>query len=128
MDTISDMLTRIRNASKRRHDEVIVPFSNIKHGIAKVLKKEGYIESIELMEKDKKKDIKLKLSYNGDDEKFEKIKRISKPGLRIYKGYKEIFPVVSGYGIMIISTSNGVMTDKEARKQKMGGEILCKIY
>lgn len=129
-DPISDMLTRIRNANTAKHDTVDVPSSKIKLAIADILANEGYIRKYELVDNGNFKDIRITLKYGAD--KNEKIitglKRISKPGLRIYAGSENLPKVLGGLGVAIISTNKGVMTDKEARKQKVGGEVLAYIW
>jgi len=129
-DPIADMLTRIRNANTAKHDTVAVPSSKMKLAIADILVDEGYIAKYELVDNGPAKDIVITLKY-GDD-KNEKIitglKRISKPGLRIYAGKDQIPKVLGGLGIAILSTNKGVITDKEARKQHVGGEVLCFIW
>ena len=129
-DPIADMLTRIRNANTAKHDTVDIPASKMKVAIADILVNEGYITKYELVENGNFKDIRVTLKYGKD--KNEKIisglKRISKPGLRIYAGAEELPRVLGGLGIAIISTNKGVMTDKEARKLKVGGEVLAFIW
>ncbi len=129
-DPISDMLTRIRNANTAKHDTVDIPVSKIKLSIADILAKEGYIEKYELVDNGKFQDIRITLKYGAD--KNEKIitglKRISKPGLRIYAGSEELPRVLGGLGVAIISTNHGVITDKEARKLGVGGEVLAYIW
>jgi small subunit ribosomal protein S8 len=137
-DPISDMLTSIRNALIVKHPTVDIPFSNLKHGIAKVLEREGFIEKVEKKGKRSKRFIEITLKYlpaealvkGGTDNlpAISGLKRISKPGQRIYSGRRKIKKVKGGYGIAIISTAKGLMTDKEARKQKLGGEIMCEIW
>ena len=128
-DPIADMLTRIRNAAKARHESVNMPASNIKQDIARVLKMEGYIKDFYVEQEGAHKTLKIFISY---DEKgtavIGGIKRISKPSCRVYSSYDEIKPVLSGYGISIISSSRGIITDREARKQGVGGEILCSVW
>jgi len=128
-DPISDMLTRIRNAITAKHDTVNVPASKIKLAIADILVNEGYIQKYELVPNGNFQDICITLKYGAD--KNHKIitglKRISKPGLRIYAGSENLPKVLGGLGIAIISTNKGVMTDKEARKQKIGGEVIAYI-
>ncbi len=127
MDPIADFLTRIRNASLAKHRFLEVPSSKIKKEIANVLLKDGYILSYKI-EKDKKT-IKIALKYSQEETSvIQKIVRISKPGLRKYCKYKKLPRVLNGLGIAIISTSNGVITDKQARKKRIGGEILCYVY
>lgn len=129
-DPIADMLTRIRNANTSKHDTVNVPASKMKVSIAEILLKEGYIQKFELVDADGFKDIRITLKYGKD--KNEKIitglKRISKPGLRVYAGREELPRVLGGLGIAIISTNQGVVTDKEARKLNVGGEVLAYIW
>ena len=129
-DPISDMLTRIRNAITAKHDTVNVPVSKIKLAIADILVNEGYIQKYELVQNGNFQDICITLKYGAD--KNQKIitglKRISKPGLRIYAGSENLPKVLGGLGIAIISTNKGVMTDKEARKQKIGGEVIAYVW
>jgi small subunit ribosomal protein S8 len=129
MDPIADMLTQIRNALATKKEKVFVPFSNLKFEIAKILEKEKFVEKIEKVGKKVKKKIKIILKYdNNKVSAISGLKRISKPGQRIYQSFKKIKPVKRGYGIAIISTPKGLMTDKEARKQKLGGEVICEIW
>ena len=129
-DPIADMLTRIRNANTAKHDTVDIPSSKMKLAIADILVKEGYIAKYELIEDGSFKTIRVTLKYGAD--KNEKIitglKRISKPGLRVYAGKEELPKVLGGLGIAIISTNKGVMTDKEARAQGVGGEVLAFVW
>ena len=129
-DPIADMLTRIRNANTAKHDTVVVPSSKMKLAIAKILLDEGYIKSYELVENGKFNDIRITLKYGAS--KNEKIisglQRISKPGLRVYANKEELPKVLGGLGIAIISTNKGVITDKEARKLGVGGEVLCFVW
>ena len=129
-DPIADMLTRIRNANTAKHDTVDVPSSKMKLAIAKILLDEGYIKSYDLVDNGNFKDIHITLKYGKD--KNEKIitglKRISKPGLRVYAGKDELPRVLGGLGIAIISTNKGVLTDKEARKENVGGEVLAFVW
>ena len=129
-DPIADMLTRIRNANTSKHDTVDVPASKMKVSIADILFKEGYIQKYELVDDGSFKTIRITLKYGKD--KNEKIitglKRISKPGLRVYAGKDELPRVLGGHGIAIISTNQGVVTDKEARKLNVGGEVLAYIW
>ena len=129
-DPIADMLTRIRNANTAKHDTVDVPSSNMKNAIAKILLDEGYIAKYELLDDGGFKTIHITLKYGKD--KNEKIisgiKRISKPGLRVYAGKEDLPRVLGGLGIAIISTNLGVMTDKEARKNNVGGEVLAYVW
>ncbi|MCI6164115.1 MAG: 30S ribosomal protein S8 [Lachnospira sp.] len=129
-DPIADMLTRIRNANTAKHDTVDVPLSKMKLSIAKILLDEGYIKSYELVDNGNFKDIHITLKYGKD--KNEKIisglQRISKPGLRVYANKEELPKVLGGLGVAIISTNKGVVTDKEARKLGVGGEVLCFVW
>ena len=129
-DPIADMLTRIHNANTAKHDTVDVPSSKMKLAIAKILLDEGYIKSYELVENGKFNDIRITLKYGAS--KNEKIisglQRISKPGLRVYANKEELPKVLGGLGVAIISTNKGVITDKEARKLGVGGEVLCFVW
>ena len=129
-DPIADMLTRILNANTAKHDTVDVPSSKMKLAIAKILLDEGYIKSYELVENGKFNDIRITLKYGAS--KNEKIisglQRISKPGLRVYANKEELPKVLGGLGVAIISTNKGVITDKEARKLGVGGEVLCFVW
>ena len=128
-DPIADMLTRTRNANVATKDKVEIPASNLKEEIAKVLKKEGFIRGYERIENNGQGLLKLYLKYGAEGEKvITGLKRISKPGLRVYANKEEIPKVLGGLGTAIISTSYGVLTDKEARKQGVGGEVLCYIW
>jgi small subunit ribosomal protein S8 len=129
-DTISDMLTRIRNANMVKHQIVQVPATKMSLAIAEILKDEGFIEDFESYEEDKKKYILISLKYIGKVRKpvISKIKRISKPGLRVYSNSKKLPKVLDDLGIAIISTSKGVMTNLKARELGIGGEILCYIW
>ena len=123
-DTIADLLTRIRNAQRAEKSSVLIHFSKMKHSICKVLEEEGYIESTEIVG-DVKKDLMVMLKYYEGKPVIENIDRVSKPGLRIFKSSKEVPTVKNGLGICIVSTSHGVMTDKKARENNYGGEIIC---
>ena len=128
-DPIADMLTRIRNALVARHDAVVIPASNIKKAIAKILLDEGYIKAVDLIDDGLQGQIKVTLKYaQGKESVIMGLKRISKPGLRVYAKNEEIPKVLGGLGIAIISTSKGVMADKEARKAGVGGEVLAYIW
>ena len=128
-DTIADMLTRIRNANAMRYTEVTVPASNLKEEVARILKNEGFVENYKLVADGNKKNIEITLKYGNKKERvITGLKRISKPGLRVYVKSDEVPKVLNGLGIAIISTSNGVMTDKEARKQNLGGEVLAYVW
>ena len=127
-DTIADMLTRIRNANQMRYEEVTVPASNIKKEIARILKEEGFIKDYKIVSDNAQGTIVLTLKYNKKERVITGLKRISKPGLRVYAKNDEIPKVLNGLGIAIISTSKGIMTDKEARKENIGGEVLAYIW
>ena len=128
-DTIADMLTRIRNANQMRYEEVTVPASNIKKEIARILKEEGFIKDYKIENDDAQGTILLTLKYTSKKERvITGLMRISKPGLRVYAKNDEIPKVLNGLGIAIISTSKGIMTDKEARKENIGGEVLAYIW
>ncbi|MCK5415958.1 30S ribosomal protein S8 [Candidatus Parcubacteria bacterium] len=135
-DPIADMLTRIRNASAINKIDVVLPMSKTKHAIAKILKKEGWIEDVQILKVDSKKnktnafdELKLILKYEENKKSvFKSIKRVSKPGLRIYSTKDRLPRVLNNLGIAIISTSSGMMTNKEARRKGLGGEVICEIY
>jgi small subunit ribosomal protein S8 len=128
-DPIADMLTRIRNALTARHDTVTIPGSNIKKAIAKILLDEGYIKSVDYIDDGLQGQIKVVLKYaEGKQSVIKGLKRISTPGLRVYARSEDLPKVLGGLGIAIVSTSKGVMTDKEARKAGVGGEVLCYIW
>jgi len=127
-DPIADMLTRIRNAQAARKTSVSMPASKLKVAIAEVLKQEGYIGEVTRTEVDGKATLTLELKYYQDQPVIERIERVSRPGLRIYKRAAELPVVQGGLGIAIVSTSSGVMTNREARKQGRGGEVLCVVY
>jgi small subunit ribosomal protein S8 len=127
-DPICDMLNRIRNAQAVNHVTVDVPFSNLKFEIAKILEKEGFVEKIEKTNKKTRKVIEITLKYINKVPAVSGLNRVSKPGQRIYIESSKINKVKDGYGISIISTSKGLLTNNEARKQKVGGEMLCEIW
>ncbi len=128
-DPVGDMLTRIRNASSARHEKVLVPGSRLKVRIAEVLRDEGYIKDFVVHEGEAQTAITIILKYGADREPaISDIKRVSKPGLRRYVPTDEIPKVLNGLGIAILSTSKGVMVDREARKQKVGGELICTVW
>ena len=129
-DPIADMLTRIRNANTAKHDTVDVPASKIKVAIAEILDKEGYIEGFEVVEEGNFKNIRITLKYGKDrnEKVITGLKKISKPGLRVYAGKDNLPKVLGGLGTAIISTNKGVLTDKEARKANVGGEVLAFIW
>ncbi len=128
-DPIADMLTRIRNANSAKHKAVDVPVSNMKKAIAQILLDEGYIKSYEIVDDGKQGMIHIVLKYGANNEKvISGLRRISKPGLRVYAGKEEIPSVYKGLGIAIVSTSKGVMTDKRARAEQVGGEVLAFVW
>ena len=128
-DVIADMLTRIRNANSAKHETVDVPASNMKKAIADILKEEGYIAGYQIVEDGKQGIIRITLKYGrGKQRVIQGLRRISKPGLRIYSNCEDMPKVMNGLGIAIVSTSKGVMTDKKARKANVGGEILAFVW
>ena len=127
-DPIADMLTRIRNANSARHDTVDVPASNMKTSIAQILLDEGYIKSYQIVDDGTQGVIHITLKYNGKDKVITGLRRVSKPGLRVYVGADELPRVLRGLGIAIVSTSKGVMTDKAARAAHIGGEVLAFVW
>ena len=129
-DPIADMLTRIRNANTAKHDTVDVPASKIKLSIAQILLEEGYVKKVDLVDNGNFKDIRITLKYGADknDRIITGLKRISKPGLRVYAGKNEVPKVLDGLGIAILSTNQGVITDKKARELQVGGEVLAFIW
>ncbi len=128
-DVIADMLTRIRNANDAKHQTVDIPASNIKKSIAEILSNEGYIKGYQVIEDGKQGIIRVTLKYGANKAKVIRgLKRVSKPGLRIYAGYEDMPKVMNGLGIAIVSTSKGIMTDKKARATKIGGEVLAFVW
>ena len=128
-DPIADMLTRVRNAYAAKHQKVDVPVSNIKLEIARILKEEGFINNYKVIGEGPRRNIRVYLRYGPRGEMvMSKIDRVSKPGCRVYVNSTSIPKVLAGMGINIISTSRGVMTDRKARREKVGGEILCRVY
>ena len=127
-DPIADMLTRIRNANSARHESVDVPASNMKKSIAQILLDEGYIKSFQVEDDGVQGVIHITLKYNGKDKVITGLRRVSKPGLRVYVGADELPRVLRGLGVAIISTSKGVMTDKAARASHIGGEVLAFVW
>ena len=128
-DPIADMLTRIRNANSAKHETVDVPVSNMKKAIADILLEEGYIKSYEIIDDGKQGMIHITLKYGANKEKvISGLQRVSKPGLRVYAGAQELPRVLKGLGIAIVSTSKGIMTDKKARAEKIGGEVLAFVW
>ena len=124
-DPIADMLIRIRNAQMVGHVETVMPSSKLKESIAKVLKDEGYIEDFALRENGIRKELAIALKYYAGRPVIERLERVSKPGLRVYKGRDDIPRIMNGLGVAILSTSRGVMTDRKARADGVGGEVLC---
>ncbi|HKI63305.1 MAG TPA: 30S ribosomal protein S8 [Burkholderiales bacterium] len=124
-DPIADMLTRIRNAQLIGHTEVLMPSSKLKASIAQVLKDEGYVEDFGVRDRDGKPELAISLKYYAGRPVIERIERVSKPGLRVYKGRNDLPRVMNGLGVAILSTSHGVMTDRKARATGVGGEVLC---
>ena len=127
-DPIADMLTRIRNANTAKHPTVDVPASNMKKAIAQILLDEGYIKNFQLIDDGTQGVIRITLKYNGNEKVISGLRRVSKPGLRVYAGADELPRVLHGLGIAIVSTSKGVMTDKAARAQHIGGEVLAFVW
>ena len=128
-DVIADMLTRIRNANDAKHATVDIPASNMKKAIAEILVNEGYVKSFETIEDGKQGVIRITLKYQGNKQKVLRgIRRVSKPGLRIYASCEDMPRVMNGLGIAIVSTSKGIMTDKQARKETVGGEVLACVW
>ena len=127
-DPISDMLTRIRNAQAVSHETVSIPFSKFKLNLAKILEKEGLVNEVLIQGRKTKKIIEIKLKYKSGKPIINKLKRVSKPGQRIYLKKGRIRPVKQGYGLTVISTSKGLMTDKESREKGLGGEVICEIF
>lgn len=128
-DAIADMLTRVRNASSAKHESVDIPASNIKKDVARILLDEGYVKNVEYIEDGKQGLIRIALKYTGNKQNvISGIKRISKPGLRVYANKDELPKVLGGLGVAIISTSRGVMSDKKARTEGVGGEVLAFIW
>lgn len=126
-DPVADMLTRIRNAVMVRHDSVLVPSSKVKVAIAKILKEEGFIKDYEMVKGKTHQTIKIHLRYDDNEPMINGLERVSKPGMRVYVGQKEISRVAGGLGISIVSTSKGVMTGQDAWRQGIGGELLCYV-
>lgn len=129
-DTIADMLTRLRNANLARHQTTQVPSTKLTRSIAQVLKDEGFISEFEMVGEGVQAQLRIVLKYKGKNRSpiISKLERVSRPGLRVYKNRKELPRVLGGIGIAIISTSHGIMTDREARRQGIGGEVLCYVW
>lgn len=128
-DNVADMLTRIRNAYLAKNASTVIPHTKLLEEIARVMKEESYLSSYKVVTNDKGfKDLVVKLTYADEASAVHKINRISKPGLRVYKSSKDLHPILSGLGISIITTSKGVMTNKQAKKLNLGGEVLCELW
>jgi small subunit ribosomal protein S8 len=128
-DPIADMLTRIRNAVRVERPHVDMPASKVKQGLAEVLKREGYIWDFQIVAGDPAPQLRIELKYGHNGEKvIQHVKRISMPGCRVYRKAKDLKPVLNGLGISVLSTSRGVISDREARQRKVGGEVLCEIW
>ncbi len=128
IDPIADMLNRIRNAQAVKHQTVEISFSNLKYKIAKILEGQGFIKKADRKGRAKKRVIEIALKYDQGKAVISGLKKISKPGQRVYKTFKELKPIKSGYGIAIISTSKGLMINKQASKRRIGGEVICEIW
>lgn len=128
-DPIADLLTRIRNAVRNEAPSVDAPYSSIKEAVCKVLVDEGYIVQYEVLDGKPSRQLRIQLKYGLEGEKvILKIRRVSKPGLRVYRSSKELRPILDGLGISVLSTSSGVMSDRQARSRNLGGEVLCEVY
>ena len=127
-DVIADMLTRIRNASNAKHQTVDVPASNMKKAIADILVEEGYVKGYQVVEDGKQGIIRITLKYVGKQKAIQGIRRVSKPGLRVYSNCEDMPRVMNGLGVAIVSTSKGIRTDKKARKENVGGEVLAFVW
>mgnify|MGYP000787346522 FL=1 len=127
-DVIADMLTRIRNANDAKHETVDIPASNMKRAIADILQSEGYIKGYQIVEDGKQGMIRVSLKYIGKQKVIHGLRRVSKPGLRVYSNCEDMPKVMNGLGIAIVSTSKGIMTDKQARKENVGGEVLAFVW
>ena len=128
-DPIADLLTRMRNALIAKHDRLDVPHSKLKRSICALLKQEGFIEDFEVVEEPPQDTLRIFLRYNREGVPAARLlKRVSKPGRRVYRGASEIKPVLNGLGVAIVSTSRGLLTDRQAREQRVGGEILCELW
>ena len=131
-DPVGDMLAMIKNAYGRRHKRISLPHSNFKEGVAKVLRSEGYLEDVKTVQDEKRKELKvlhLYLKYGTTGESvISDIKRVSKPGCRIFRGVDNLARIMDGLGVQVLSTSKGIMSDRQARKQRVGGELICKVW
>ncbi|PWB80419.1 MAG: 30S ribosomal protein S8 [Candidatus Methylomirabilota bacterium] len=128
-DPIADMLTRIRNANAAGHDQVLIPASKVKIEVARVLRAEGYIKNFKVLEVDSRRVLRIELKYGAGDQRIlSGIRRVSRPGLRAYTGSRRLPRVLNGLGIAILSTSQGIMTERVARERGVGGEVLCYVW
>lgn len=131
-DPVGDMLAMIKNAYGRRHKRLSLPHSRLKEGVAKVLRTEGYLEDVKTVQDEKRKELKtlhLYLKYDGTGQSvISEIKRVSKPGCRIFRGVDSLGRIMDGLGIQVLSTSKGIMSDRQARKERVGGELVCKVW
>jgi small subunit ribosomal protein S8 len=131
-DPVGDMLAMIKNAYGRRHKRVSLSHSNFKEGVAKVLRSEGYLEDVKVVQDEKRKELKslhLYLKYDGTGESvISDIKRVSKPGCRIFRGVDNLGRIMDGLGVQVLSTSKGILSDRQARKERVGGELICKVW
>ena len=128
-DPVSDLLTRIRNAHRAKHDRLDVPASKVKLAVCRILKQEGYIKNVSVVEGKPSDQLRIILSYNKEGAPgISRMRKVSTPGRRVYRGADAIKPVLNGLGIGIVSTSKGLMTDRQAREQRVGGEILCEVW
>ena len=131
-DPVGDMLAMIKNAYGRRHKRLSLPHSRMKEGVAKVLRSEGYVEDVKTIQDEKRKEIKtlhLYLKYDGTGASvISEIKRVSKPGCRIFRGVDSLGRIMDGLGVQVLSTSKGIMSDRQARKERVGGELICKVW
>jgi small subunit ribosomal protein S8 len=131
-DPVGDMLAMIKNAYGRRHKRVSLAHSNLKEGVAKVLRSEGYLEDVKVVQDEKRKELKalhLYLKYDGTGSSvISDIKRVSKPGCRIFRGVDNLGRIMDGLGVQVLSTSKGILSDRQARKERVGGELICKVW
>ena len=131
-DPVGDMLAMIKNAYGRRHKRVSLPHSRLKEGVAKVLRSEGYLEDVKTIQDEKRQEVKvlhLYLKYGSTgDSVISEIKRVSKPGCRIFRGVDNLARIMDGLGVQVLSTSKGIMSDRQARKERVGGELICKVW
>ena len=128
-DPIADLLARIRNAHRAKHDRLDVPASKVKLEVCRILKEEGYIKNVKMVEEEPRDVLRIFLSYTKEGAPgISRMRRVSTPGRRVYRGADAIKPVLNGLGIGIVSTSKGLMTDRQAREQRVGGEILCEVW